>query len=166
MTLEVKSPTYYPPPCHHSNSQKIKDTMARRWFKSALLMDGSMHLKSEAKWSFFLSEVMTAKPSWLAHKFIHPVRERERLECGELVLDGSTMCRSCWVCLWHRDWKSKIRSKIDRKREKSRRISKKEPSAYYLPQVEKSTQRCSCPINYNYPWRHTTCKSISPVLAH
>ena len=26
--------------------------------------------------SFFLFEVMTAEPFWLAHKFIHPVRDR------------------------------------------------------------------------------------------
>lgn len=113
--------------------------MARRWFKAALLMDGSMHLKSEAKWRFFLP--LWSDDSWafLVGSQIYPPseRERERLECGELVLDVSSMCRFCWVCLWHRDWKSKSRSKTDRKRERSRRISKKGPSAHYLPQVEK-----------------------------
>lgn len=30
VTLEVKCPKYYPPPYHESNSQQIKDTMAKR----------------------------------------------------------------------------------------------------------------------------------------
>jgi hypothetical protein len=35
---------------------------------------------------------MTAEPSWLAHKFIHPVRERER---GWNVENWYWMCPPC-----------------------------------------------------------------------